>query len=216
MKPGVNHLVAGALGLVHIVQLGKDHVIGIFQRIDLRDLFSIRPPHLFHAEIRIDQDQRFHRNIIQLQIPGGMVRRDMADIFHMISVKPLGRVVIMKIGNPLVGLAAEFSQVMTGGRSGSQGQIDGHSRLLQSPGHRHRHVMNAGDMLQRLKGRRFLIEPHHFINILIPKFPHKMGVLSRPLAGGIFLLRQKREILKRVKGNRFSLLVEEKLQDVQI
>ena len=76
--------------------------------------------------------------------------------------------------------------------------------------------MNAGDMLQRLKGRRFLIEPHHFINILIPKFPHKMGVLSRPLAGGIFLLRQKREILKRVKGNRFSLLVEEKLQDVQI
>ena len=42
-----------------------------------------------------------------------MVRGDVADSFHVVGGEPLVRVVIVKVRDPLVWLAAEFSEVMS-------------------------------------------------------------------------------------------------------
>ena len=86
-----------------------------------------------------------------------MVRGDVADSFHMVGGEPLVRVVIVKIRDPLVWLAAKFSEVMSRCRAGCQRQIDGHACLIKALGHHHRNVVDAGDVSQCLEWGRFTV-----------------------------------------------------------
>ncbi len=82
-----------------------------------------------------------------------MVGRNVADAFHLIDHEPLVCIIIVEIGDPFIGLAAEFSQIMAGSRPGAQGQVDGNARFMEASGHGHGHMMDPGNMAQRLKGR---------------------------------------------------------------
>ena len=119
-----------------------------------------------------------------------MVRRDMADAFHMELLKPLRGIIIMKIRNSLIGLAAEFSQIMSHRCTGRQCHIDRHTGVIKTAGYGHRHVVYTGDMTQGLKRGRLAVETHHLINILISKFTDKMCILVSTLAAGILFLCQ--------------------------
>ena len=80
-----------------------------------------------------------------------MVRGDMADSFHMVGGEPLVRIIIMKVRNPLIGLAAEFSEIMSRCRTGCQCQVDRHARFVKSLGYYHRDIMDSGNMSQCLE-----------------------------------------------------------------
>ena len=86
-----------------------------------------------------------------------MVRGDVADSFHVVGGEPLVRVVIVKVRDPLVWLAAEFSEVMSRRRAGCQRQIDGHACLIKALGHRHRNVVDACDVSQCLERGRLTV-----------------------------------------------------------
>ena len=112
------------LGIMGASGSGKTTLLNCISTIDtvsayLRDLFPSFIPHLLNAEIRIDQDQGLHSDIVQLQIPGGVIGRDMADALHLIGHEPLVGIVIVKVRDPFIGLAAKFPQIMAG--SGSRG-----------------------------------------------------------------------------------------------
>ena len=76
----INAPVALPFFLVHAVELGKDHVKRLGQRGDMGDLLAVRAARLLHAEVRVDQQQRFHREVVRLKIPNGMIRGNVADI----------------------------------------------------------------------------------------------------------------------------------------
>ena len=147
VESGVDETVPAQLGVVHIVQLIQDDLEGLVQGGNHGG--PVVSAALLHAEIRVDERQGLRRQVLRLQIPGGMVGRDMADVLHVMACEPFIRIVIVKIGDALVGLAAEFPQVVAGRRAGGQRHVDGHSRPIKPPCDGQRHVVDAGDVLQR-------------------------------------------------------------------
>ena len=58
-------------GLIYSpLELGQDDVEGILQCIDLREFSSVLAAHLLDTEVRIDQHQGLHGDVVKLQIPG--------------------------------------------------------------------------------------------------------------------------------------------------
>ena len=91
----IDELIAKKLLFVHIVQLVQDNVEGILQTGDKGDLLIILSAALLNPEVRIDQHQGLHGQVLRLQVPGGMVGGDMADIIHIVAAEPLVRVIIV-------------------------------------------------------------------------------------------------------------------------
>ena len=148
----VDELIPPPLGGVHVLQLGEDDLEGLVQGVEDGDLVAVGIPALLGAEVGVDETQRLHRQRLQLQIPGGVVGGDVADVVQMALQQPLVGVVVVQVGHPLSRAAAELADVVGGGGAGNEGQIDVHPGLLQSPGHRHGDVVDPGNVAQRLEG----------------------------------------------------------------
>ena len=173
VQPGVHQLIPPPLGLVQVVQLGQDHVEGLRQGENLRHLPALIVPGLLHPEIGVDQQQRLHRQIVQLQVPHGVVGGHMADIRHPPAAEPLVRVIVVQIRHPLSGVAAEFADVVADGAAGHQGQVQGYAPPAQGPSGGDGHMVDSHDVLQGPIGRHLQAQAHHFIHIFpLPKPQH--------------------------------------------
>jgi len=86
-----------------------------------------------------------------------MVGSDMTDPFHMVGGKPLVRIIIVQIRNPLIRFAPEFSEIMAGRRAGCQRQIDRNACRIKSLGYRHGNIVDTRDMTECLERRRLTV-----------------------------------------------------------
>ena len=129
---------------------------------------------------------------------------------------PQSSVVVMHEGHLLIRLAAELAQVMGRRRAGDQRQVHGRAGGMEPPGDGHRHVVHSRDVLQSLELRDFRVQAHHLVDIFpVPVLQESsvfLGIFGLP----VLLLGEEGKILQGFKGKRFSLLVEEEPQDVQV
>ena len=86
-----------------------------------------------------------------------MVRGDVADSFHIVGGKPLVRIKIVKVRNPLIRLTAKFPEVMSRCRTGRQRKINWNPRRIKPLGCHHRNIVDTRDMSQRLERGRLTV-----------------------------------------------------------
>ena len=212
----IDELIPAALEAVHIVQLGQDDLEGLVQGIEHGGLVPVGVPVLFGAEVGVDQAQGLHRQGLQLQVPGGVVGRDVADPLHPPLQQPLVRVVVVEIGDPLPGPAAELSDVVGRRRTGDQSQVHLHPGLPEAPGRRHGDVVDPGDVSQGAEGGNLLPQAQQLIDMLPAKAGQKPLILPGAVAGGVLLRRQKVKVHQGIKGQCPALLVQQHLEDCEI
>ena len=70
----------------------------------------------------------------------------MTDPFHVMFAKPLVCIVIVKIGNTFIGLAAELSEVVSCCRPGGEGEVNGDTGLIKPAGHGHCDIVYPCDV----------------------------------------------------------------------
>ena len=193
-QAGVDPAVALFFLLVHAVQLGENDVKGFGQGRNVGDLLPVGAAGLLDTEIRIDQQQCLHGEIVRLQIPHGMVGGHMADVRELAAAEPQVGIVIVQVGHTLPRAAAELADVVAGSSAGHQRQIHGDAAFLQTAPHGDGDVVDAGDMLQSAEGRDLQTKAHHFIHILpLPKAQH-LAVARRAGVVRLLLLAQKVEV----------------------
>ena len=171
----VHILIPALFGAVHVVQLAEDHVKGVLQGVQRRCLPAVRLPPLLGAEVGIDQQHGFHRQVGQLQIPCGVVARHLSHLGKAGAGQPLVGVVIVEIWHPLSRQAAEFADVVACRCRGGQPQIHRHAAAAQGAARRHGHMMHHGDVLQGAEGRQLAAQAQQLIDEVLP--PH----LQKPL-----------------------------------
>ena len=212
---GVDIAVAQALGIVHIVQLAEDDVKGLLQGVEAGDLPAVLPIGLLHPEVRVHQRQGLRGQVLNLQIPDGVVGRDVAQGRQSPAGEPLVGVVIVQVGHPFPGLAAEFAQVVAQGGSGDQPQVDESAGGAEGPGHPHGHIVDAGDVLQGAEGCDLPAQAEHLIDVFLPEPVAEAAVLLRHTAVGEFLLRAEFKVQPEVKGQAGPLRVKQDLEQLQ-
>ena len=89
-----------------------------------------------------------HLDVYKRQVPHGVVGGDVADALQLPGGEPLVGVVVVEIGHPLPGPAAELAHVVGGSRGGDEGQVHLHPRPGQSPGGGHGDVVDPGNVAQ--------------------------------------------------------------------
>ena len=212
---GVDEGVPPALFLVDIVQLGQYHVEGLRQSGDPGDLPAVRSPVLLDPEVGVDQSQGLRRQVVQLQVPHGVVGSHIADVLDVPPGEPLVGVVVVEIGHPLPGAAAELADVVARRAAGDQGQVHGHSGPLQIPGHADGHVVDPGDVLQGAEGGGLQPQAHHLIDVL-PAEAAQEGAVAVPVrAVGELLLRQRLQLPQGVRRQQLPLRVQQHLEQNQ-
>ena len=121
----------------------------------------------------------------------------------------------MEIGDPLAGLAAEFAQVMTGGSTGDEPQINEPPTCPESAGNRHGHVVDTGDVLQRAEWGHLPSQPQQFVDILIAESLDKLPVFRAYAAFCQLRVGAERKIQPRVEGQCPPFRGKENLQKLQ-
>ena len=212
---GVDIAVAQALGVVHIVQLAEDDVKGLLQGVEAGDLPAVLPIGLLHPEVRVHQRQGLRGQVLDLQVPDGVVGRDVAQGRQSPAGEPLVGIVVVKVGHPFPGLAAEFAQVVAQGGAGDQSQVDEPAGGAEGPGHPHGHVVDAGDVLQGAEGRDLPAQTEHLIDVLLPEPAAEAAVLLSHTAVGELLLRAEFKVQPEVKGQAGPLRVKQDLEQLQ-
>ena len=216
---GIDVAVPLFLGFVHVVQLIQDHLEGVVQGIEA-DLLLPFPGASFSldAEIRIDKHQGLQGQVLQLQVPGGVVGSHMADGGHPVAGKPLVGIIVMKVGNPvgLKGPAAEFADVVAGRRPGQEGQVDGQPRLGDLPAHMHGDVVDTGDMPQGVEGLDLPADPHQLHHPLAAEQLHKPAVFPGIVAGFQLPRGEEGEIGAGIKGGGPPLLFQKNREGLQV
>ena len=212
---GVDEGVPPALFLVDIVQLGQYHVEGLRKGGDPGDLPAVRPPVLLDPEVGVDQGQGLRRQVVQLQVPHGVVGGHIADVLDVPPGEPLVGVVVVEIGHPLPGAAAEFADVVARRAAGDQGQVHRHPGPLQIPGHADGHMVDPGDVLQGAEGRGLQPQAHHLIDVL-PAVAAQEGPVAVPVrAVGDLLLRQGVQLPQGVRRQQVPFRVQQHLEQGQ-
>ena len=70
--------VATLLGGIDIVQLAQNYVEGFLERVEVGDLLPALVPGLLDPEIGVHQHQRFGGEVLDLQVPNGVIGGDAA------------------------------------------------------------------------------------------------------------------------------------------
>ena len=139
----------------------------------------------------------------------------MADVRHAAASEPQVGVVIVQVGHALAGLAAEFADVVAGGRAGHQRQVHRRAAAVQGAGCRQGHMVYPGDMLQRAEGRHLQPQAHQLVDVLPLPLAQELGVGRGAGAVRQLLLREKIKGIGRVVGQQLPLGGEQYLQHRQ-
>ena len=121
----------------------------------------------------------------------------------------------MKIWHTLIRFTAKFTQIMPRRRTGCQCQINRRPGIIQPSRYCHCHIVDSGDMSQRLERGSLTVQAHHLIYVLAAELLFKMGVFPGPVKCLILLLCKQFKIIVRAERNHFSLLIEKELQKSQ-
>ena len=206
----VDFPVAEFFRRVYIIQFIQDHLEGFCQRIKMYNFLSFGIAAALHPEVRIDQNQGFHRKVLQFQIPGGMVGCNMADHRHVEPVEADVRIIIMEIRDPpfFAFAAAVLTDVMACGRTGNQPQIHRHLQRLQLTGHMHGHIVDAGNVSQRVPRSNLDTDAHELINALISCHPVKPEIFLMITAFLHLCRPEKPHVQRRIKrqGHPFKFI----------
>ena len=197
---GVDVLIPPPLGLVHVVQLVQNDIEGLCQGVDACDLPPVLATGLLHPEVGIHQHQRLRRQVLNLQVPDGVVGGDTADGRQAPPGEPLVRVEIVEVGHPLARLAAEFADVVSCGGAGHQPQVDKAAAGLEGPGHGHGDMVDACDVLQGAEGCYFPAQPQQLVDVFLPEPPQELAVFLGHAAVHQLFLRAEGKIQPGVKG----------------
>ncbi len=208
-------LVPPPFGGVHVVQLGEDHVKGVRQGEELCRLPAAGEAFLLHPEVSVDQNQRLGGKVFQLQVPDGVVRGDAPQGPQAPPGEPLVRVVVVEVGHPLPGPAAELSDVVARGSGGDEAQVDFPAPGLEGPGDRHGHMVDPGDVLAGAEGGHLPAQAEELVDILLPPAAEELAVVRRHGTGFQFLFRAEGEVQPEVKGQGLPLRVEEGPQELK-
>ena len=185
----------------HVGQLGEDHVPALFQRVDAHDfpaVFPVAPD----AEVGVDQKEGLHREVLKLQVPGGVVGGHVADLLQPGALQPGPGVVVVEVGGPLLvgAAAAEFAHVVAEAGGGHQRQIHRQARLPGQDGGVERHVVDADDVGGGVKGHGLPpdTQERHQVHLADQKL--KLPVFRRHPAFGHGVLRHRQQVGQRVEG----------------
>lgn len=98
-----------------------------------------------HAEVRIDEQQGLHGQILKFEVPGGVVRGDMRDVLHAVAGQPLPGIIIVQIGNALCvrATAAELADIVAQGGRADERDVDGKPGFLRALGGQRGDVVHA-------------------------------------------------------------------------
>ena len=130
--------------------------------------------------------------------------------------EPLVRVIVVEVGDPLTGFAAEFADIVAQGGAGDQPQVNEAPSGLEGTGHGHGHVVDTGNVMQSFKGGYLHAQPQQLIDILAPEAGEELAVLLRHAAVQQLLLRAEGKIHPRIKGQGLPLSVQQHLQKLQV
>ena len=212
----VDGLVAQLLFRRHVVELGEDHVVALGQVVDPHDLPPVLPG-AAHAEVRVDQNQRFQAQIFKFEIPGGVVGRDVGDLGQALLGEPLVREIIVQIRDPggVFAAAAEFSEVV-GQRGGAdQRDVHGQAGLLRLPGDVQGQIVHADGVGGRVEGHGLPAQPHQRHEARRLHGPAEQRILLRDQAAGLLGLAQRRDVAQRIGGAAARLRLQKPVQHGQ-
>ena len=208
----VDVLIAARFGGVHVIQLVEDHVKGVLQGVQRRRLPAVFLLPLLGAEVSVNQQHGFHRQVGQLQIPCGVVAGHLPHLGQSGAGQPLVGVVVVQIRHPLPGHTAEFSDVVSGGRRGGEPQIHRHAAAVQGASGGHGHMVHHGDMLQSAERRQLAAQPQQLIDEVLPPHLQKPGIEGTARR---FRFGTEGKIQLPVEGQRPPLLLQQQLQRQQ-
>ena len=213
----VHPLIPLFLCLIHIIQLVQDHIEGIRQRIEADPLSAVPVPAALYPEISINQNQGFRGQILQFQIPGRMIGRNVADSRHSEPVVASVRVVVVKIRDaPLLAFStAVFPDIVPRRRSGYDSQIHRSSGFRKLAGHMHRNIVHASDVPQSIERRDVCADTHELIKIAVLHQMMKLDVLTRIASFFNFVVCQKHHAAGRIKGKIFLFIGVQSPQNLE-
>ena len=193
----IDLLIALPFRIVHIIQLIQNDIEGLLQCIEMDFFRPVLLPAALHPEIRIDQQQGLHRQVLQFQIPDRMIHGDMTDGRKMHSGAVQVGVIIVQIRNPLpfVLLAAVLPDIMERSRAGNDRQIHRDAHFRQLVGHVHGHVMHSADVADGVERGDLTTDPHEFQDVFLPEEIQHLQILPVPVSRQHFLPVQKPQIL---------------------
>ena len=110
--------------------------------------------------------------------------------------EPLVRVVIVEVGHPLPGPAAELADVVARGGGAHEGEIHEPPALGEGPGRPHGHVVDPRNVLQRPVRGDLLPQAQQLVDVLPLPAGEEAAVLLRQKAAGKLLLRAEARIGK--------------------
>ena len=170
-----------------------------------------------HTEVGINQQQGFHGQVFQLQIPGGMVGRDVTDDRHLVAVETKVCIVIMEIRDTslLVFPAAIFSDVMACRRTGNQCQIHRHPCIIKLSCRMHGHIVDPCHMTQGVKRRNVGTDAHELIQVQTLGHFAQFQILGCKAFFGNFCRRQELHILCRVISQVQHLVAVNPVENLQ-
>ena len=210
---GIDRLIAARLLRRHVGELGEDHVVGFRQRVDLH-CFGAVLPRAADAEIRVDEQQRFQRQVFKFQIPGGVIRRDMGDLRQALPLQPLIGIVIMQIRDALgvVAAAAEFADVVAEGSRADHRNIHRQSGLRRLPRDMERQMVHADRVRGGVEGHDLPPDPHEGDEMRLADRVQPAAVLLADQAAAQFLLRHGGNVSQRVVGEAIRFFLDEPRQ----
>ena len=212
---GIYEGVPGAFFVGDVVQLVQNNLKGLGQGGNPGDFPAVCAPVLLHPEIGVDQSQALRRQTVQLQVPHRMVGGHIAHILHMAAEEPYAGIIVVQIGHPLAGAAAEFTDIMPRRSGGHQRQVDGHPRPPHVPGHTDGNMVDSRDMFQRPPGSDLQPQAHHLIDKFPPPGAQKQPVAVLVSAAGQLVLLQQRQVPQWVRRRLGPLGVKKRLEQRQ-
>ena len=181
------------------------------------DFFAFFVSAALHAEIRIDQQQRFYGQVLQFQIPGRMIGRNVTDDRHSKTIHTKVCIVIVEVRNPLllVFSASVFPDIMARRRAGDQGQVYRHACSIKLSCRMHGHIVHPRHMSQGVKRRDIDPDTHEFVKI--QGFGHLPQLQIFLCKAFCFHLCSSQElhILRRIVGQMQHLIAVNAVENLQ-
>jgi len=172
-------LISLLLRFINIVQFVQDDVKCLCQCVEMNHLRSLFVPAALDSKIRVYQNQRLYRKILEFQIPCRVVGRDVPYCRHLKSVITEISIIVMKIRYPLFFclLAAVLADIMAGRSTGYQSQIYGNPCRLKLSCHKHRDIMHSAYVAKCVERGDIHPYTHKFIYVSVFYQPVQLDVL---------------------------------------
>ena len=179
---------------------------------------SVFSPHAFDAEIRIDQEEAFHAEILQLQIPDRMRRGDDAELSQIFAPGVFIGVVVVQVSDTISFFrpAAIFPDIVEDRSAAGKGRIHPDLRLQELFCDACGQIADAGDMPEGIKPGDHAVEAHEGVEVLFFQAAQEPQVGCAAFIPFGFIRIQKDQAACFASSKQPFFPVKERIQDIQI